>query len=275
MCAVKNRGKSNRSSTLVFETHRFDAATGRGGSEENLYEFGDGVPMLWIFAFGARNVWNPGDHVEDRGGAVGHRNLYETQVDVALSRLEQAEANLRSAQPMWAWFSGMPLLRRKLMLKPRHGFIRVATPWITPQDEDLFNRWRSAISFAENCVNYCGVGDFLAAVRSLRELEPFCPFLPDERLADLGQLRKVKLAAGEADTAHRLALLTLGTPVVEETFLHGIERDVTPALEAHAKLPQHVFSFPEPVTATADAGAGADAAGGSLVGKLTGLFRRG
>lgn len=260
---------------LVYSSRRSDASGTRDGGEDVLYECPEGVPMLWIFAFGARNVWDPGDHVQDRGGAVGHRNLYETQVEVALARLEQAEGNLRASEAMWFWFSGMPLLRRKLLLKPRHGFVRIAAPWLVEMDEQLANRWRSATSFAENCVNYCGVGNTLAAIRSLRELDPFCPFLPNERLGDTGQLAKARLKLEERDAARRLALLTLGKPSQADPFEQGVERHVSPALETHSSLPDTAFELPDQLDGSRGPSPAEAPDGGSLVGKLTGLFKRG
>ncbi len=267
------RQAANRQSKLIFSMRRSDRTGSQTGAEEVLYRCDDGIPMLWVFAFGARNVWDPGDHVEDRGGAVGERNPYETQIEVALARIEHAEANLRSAAPLWFWFSALPLLRRKLLPKPRHGFVRVSAPWLASADDETAVSWRRAPSFAENVVNYVGAGDPSMAIRNLRELDPLCPFLPLGKLGDVNQLARVSAEAKDQDPAVSLALMTLGRPVLKEAFERGIHHDVEPALEKHEKLPAEAFRLPEPRVESASPTV-ESAPGGSLVGKLTGLFRR-
>lgn len=256
---------------LVFSTRRSDRTGSQSGAEEVLYRSDGGVPMLWVFAFGGRNIWDPGDDVRARGGAVGERDLYETPVEVALARLQHAEGNLHSAPALRFWFSAMSLLRRTLLLKPNRGFVRIAAPWVASADEDTAVHWRRATSFAENVVNYAGAGDLTMAMRNLQELEAICPFLPCGKLGDLGQLSKASRRVTESDPAKCLALLTVGQPTHHVTFERGVERDVVPALEDHQSLEEEAFEIGELPSSQPGAGAAVD---GGLVGRLAGLFRR-
>lgn len=241
---------------------------------ELLYSSPDAVPILWIFAFGGRNVWSAGDDVQARGGAVGKRLRFETMIEVALSRLEQAEDALRPISHVWPWYAGIPMFRRKLMLKPKTGFLRLHAPWTEQLPEADAFAWRSATAFAENFVNFHATERAHAAAESLRRLRPFCPFLPEGHSEDERVFSSHQDYRGE-EPAIRVALLTLGLPDARETFDAAARRDIAPALEALSKLPP----VPKPVPpATEPTRNGTNPApvlpAEGFLGKLTGLFRK-
>jgi len=267
-----------RPSHLIFNESRTDLRTSQSTTEgEVLYHSPYGVPLVWILAFGGRNIWNPGDDVEARGGVAGKRNPYETQVEVALARLEHAETALRSDPYWWAWFSALPILRRKLALKPKTGFIRVAAPWIIGLTDQQVERWRSATAFAENAVNFAATGRLPEAALALEELKPFCPFVPRGDSSDLKAFESADPYRNDPEPL-RLALLTLGQPENMEVFSKATQKECAPALEEWRKLPPRTVGSSLPAakgTSSSPNAAGDEAAGASgILGKLTGLFRK-
>ncbi len=257
---------SAKPSQLIFSTSRVDLRQSQEMSGEVLFESPDGVPVLWIFAFGARNVWNPGDQITDRGGAVGRRNAYETQVEVAQARLEHAQDSLSESQWLWPWYSAMPILRRKLHAKPASGFIRIRAPWLFELDDKELSAWRSATSLVENAVHSISAGKLQDTARCLNQLRAFCPLVPLGDAEDQKDFANNGLYSSESE-AMRLALLTLGKASNEKVFQSAVEREVVPALESLKKLPPAPRRPAMPVVA--------DGRKGGLLSKFGKLFGRG
>lgn len=226
----------NRPSRLIYSVERTQLRESQSEIGEPLYSCQHGVPVTWLFAFGGRNIWNPGDTVKDRGGQVGKRNPYETPVEVALTRLEHVESALVHAPYIWPWLSAIPMLRRKLSVKKKSGYIRVVAPWVIGLKELQIDRWAAATAFAENAVNLLSANRREDGIRSLRELAPFCPFVPDGHLGDKEEFARLKYEPREL-FERRVALLTLGKPSEQESFEAGITRDISPAFSTYGSLP--------------------------------------
>ncbi len=262
---------SKRQSQLIYNDDRTSADESQSHEGDVLYFSPLGVPILWVFAFGERNVWNPGDKVSDRGGAVGKRNPYEIQVEVALLRLEHAEDALKQSSPsLWPWLSAMPILRRKLYTRPKTGYIRIVAPWMLSLKEDQIERWRAATAFAENCVNLLVADRNMQAKRSLAELRPFAPFVPLGNPKDVKAFRAIKAYSDKPEPL-KLALLTVGEAENPEPMEKAAERDVAQALSdyeeyienmehATTEIPAHQL----PSTSTSP----------GLLDKLTGIFKK-
>lgn len=227
----------NRPSRLMYSDDRTELRQSQTDFGDLLYSCNSGVPVTWLFAFGGRNLWSPGDTVKDRGGQVGKRNPYETPLDVALTRLEHVEAALADSKYIWPWLSGIPILRRKLAMKKKTGYVRVVAPWVIGLKEIQIDRWAAATAFAENAVNLLSANRREEGIRSLREIAPFCPFVPDGHLGDREEFNRIKEASQES-FEFRVALLTLGTPAEPESFKAGVERDIIPAFRKYDKLPE-------------------------------------
>lgn len=263
-----------RISRLCFADGRSDPSQPLREEGELLYSCPDGVPVLWVFAFGGRNVWNPGDDVQARGGAVGQRLRFETPVEVALTRLEQAEDALRPLDSVWPWYAAVPMFRRKLSLKPKTGFLRLHAPWVETLPESEAFAWKSATAFAENFVNFHAAGQPWQAMESLRRLRSFCPFLAEGHGEDWKAFEACVRRGAPREV--ELALLTLGEPDQRDIFEAGARRDIAPALDALERAPR----LPRPVPPAAAASASSapapsgDGASGGVLAKLTGLFRR-
>jgi hypothetical protein len=251
-----------RQSHLIYCDTRTDLQHSQSSEGDVLYHSQNGVPIGWFFAFGGRNIWNPGDDVEARGGVVGRRNPYETQVEVAVVRLEQAEAALQSDAYLWPFLSAITLFRRKLMTKPKTGFVRVAAPWVIGLEEAQIDRWRAATAFAENCVNMVSAGRTNDGLRSLMELQSFSPFVPGGHSADLDELMRSPHFPGEEEVL-RVALVAMGVPDNRDTFEKGARKEVAAALAKYRTLPPKAPPVPPPAPATAK---------GGILGKLGGLF---
>lgn len=264
---------SARTSKLVYTDHRMQQGQSQSAEGEMLYRSDAGVPILWIFCFGGRNLWDPGDDIEARGGAMGQRNPYETPIDVAITRLEQAEAALLEDEHLWPWLSAMPFLRRKLMTKPKKGFLRLVAPWIASLGPEEYEQWRRSTAYAENCVNFVNVGRSADARASLSVLEPYCPLVP---LLDGKDFKRLAAAKSDVDEeAVRLALLTVGSPENRDRLAETARRDISPLLEKARSLPPP--KAPTPASSQKEAAPAAVVAApptGGLLGKLGGLFRR-
>ncbi|MEO8378018.1 MAG: hypothetical protein ABI579_10135 [Candidatus Sumerlaeota bacterium] len=239
---------------------------------ENLFHSEHGVPMIWIFAFGGRNIWNVGDDVKARGGAVGKRNPYETTVEVGTTRLEHAQDVITASPYLQPWLAGITVLRRKLLAKPKDGFIRIAAPWVMGLKDHDIDRWRSATAFAENAVNLLSSGREAEALAALAELKTFCPLVPRGISSDLADLQK-NSAYKDQDEAMKLAFLTLGEPDNHEAFRKTVHRDVTEGLAALRAAPERKsIAMPAPKIIASPADGKSPAVKPGLLGKLTGLF---
>lgn len=263
---------ATRQSILIYSETRSARGSSQSLDGEVLFRSDHGIPILWVFAFGGRNIWNPGDDVSSRGGAVGKRNAHETMVEVALARLEHAESVITEAPYLEPWLAGMPILRRKLIPKSKSGFIRIVAPWLTAMPKQDFERWRSATSFAENTVNLIAGGREAEALRSLEELRPFSSFVPRGIPRDLQEALKSRLY-NDQDDVLRVALLTLGEPESRESFEKAARKEIGEALEKYRKLPDR-----KPPEAQLPAGSAAQgtARGESkpLLGRIAAIFRK-
>ena len=267
----------NRSSYLVYRDARTDLETSQSLDGDVLYRSEHGVPLLWIFAFGGRNIWNPGDDVHARGGVVGKRNPYETSIEVASTRLEQALQVLPSAPYMWPWFSPMGMFARKLSTKPKAGYLRLVAPWMIGLEVHHFERWRSATAFAENATNLLGSGRFSEASRALAELREFCVLVPTGGPGDLERFGKSTFFPEESAEPVRLALHMLGVPDNPGPFAAGALRDVAGALAEYRKLPPAPVLPPVVVAGkvvVAEQPSATQSAGAALLKKLSGMFKR-
>lgn len=224
-----------RPSRLMYSPDRTDLRQSQSDIGEMLGFSDLGVPILWFFAFGGRNIWTPGDRVSDRGGAVGKRNPYETPVEVALTRLEHVEAALADSPYIWPWLSAMPILRRKIEVCQKTGYLRVVAPWVIGLKELQINRWTAATAFAENAVNLLSAGRRTEGIRALRELAPFCPYVPDGDLSD--RIQFDKLSAHKDEPFHKRVLyLTMGKPGDRNPLEPHIEKTIVPAFARYEKL---------------------------------------
>lgn len=267
----KRRDPMIRHAQLIVTTARLidedDSA-----SRIALYHAEGGIPLLWIFLFGARNVWMPGDDLKARGGAVGMREIYETPTEVALVRLEHAEGALRGDPHIWPWYSALELLRRKLALQPKNGFVLLQSQWSSTPGKELEETWRSAPALVENFVNLVGSGDSARAATVLDRVEPFCTFTPRGDESDRKAFQKAKLYKDQ-DPAVRLALMMLGEPpgrgraVMEQ----AARKDIDPLLREHLAGEGRRYAPTAAVVAEGAADAGGPAKGGVLA-RLTGLF---
>jgi hypothetical protein len=267
----------NRPSLLLLSDARTELRNSQSSDGDSLYRSNHGVPVAWIFAFGGRNIWNPGDDVEARGGVVGQRNPYETMVEVALARLEQAEGALQADPYLWPFLSPVIIMRRKLLTKSKGAFIRVAAPWVIGLQEQQIERWKAATAFAENAVNLVGAGRVPEGVQALQELAPFCPFVPKAHSGDRAALQSLVPYADQPEPL-KLALAVLGEPDNRATFEQAVAREVAPGLDAYGKLP-HRAPLKAPVAVVSASGKSAPATtsasgGGGLMAKLGGLFKR-
>ncbi|MBI1292422.1 hypothetical protein GC173_14480 [bacterium] len=232
-----------RASHLIYTDKRTSLQSSQSTDGDVFYRSEEGVPVLWFFAFGARNVYTPGDTVEDRGGEVGNRNPYETQIETAIVRLEQAEGALQSDRYLWPMLSAMTVFRRKLMSRPKQAFIRVAAPWVIGLEDAQIDRWRAATAFAENCANFVSSGRSTEGLRALGELEPFCPFVPGGHSGDMDKLLKHPTHS-EEEPVLKLGLLTLGSPDNRDVFEKAIRKEVADNLAAWQKLPEKAAPVP-------------------------------
>lgn len=227
-----------RESKLLFTNERTGGDAGvQKGTGELLFHSSRGIPILWLLVFGERNVWDPGDTVKTRGGAVGERPLYEINAEVAQYRLEHAESALKHDQHFWPWFSVLPILRRKLLARPKTGFLHLHAPWLQSIKKKDLPKLHQATAFAENAVNFVSFGDRSRARQMLRELGLFCPFVPLADGEDLKRFQKAARPLGVSSEALALALLSLGESDKPEAYRTVVEREVAPVLESGKKLP--------------------------------------
>lgn len=260
-----------RPSTLLYAPARFVPGSDWDAGEV-LFTGEDGIPLLWFLCFGARNTYTPGESLESAGGAAASRNRYETQVEDAQYRLEQAENNLRTEEHLWPWLSALPLLRRRLIARPRTGFLRLSAPWVP---ENRAEELRTAIAMVENAVNNFSHGRHVAGRQSLDKVAHFVPVLFSGDKGDAARFRNAKAYANVPVEALRVARLTLGTAGKDDaTFIKQVDEYVAPALERLKSLPPPPEpevpkpAVPAPVATTVEEREK------SLLGKLTGLFRR-
>lgn len=260
----------NRTSNLIFSNQRTDSTDFTSSKGELLYSSQNGIPLSWIFAFGGRNIWTPGDSVEERGGVVGQRHTYETQVEVALNRLENVQNELSQDTPwLWPWLSPISLLRRKLMTKSPKGFIRIAAPWTTQLKKADQEHFRSAIAYAENAVHSSAQGNHIQSAQRLSKLTPFCPFVPQGKENDQALFEKLPFFQGE-ELPLRIALINLGEPSNRKPFDQAVSRDVAPAWENYQPLKQPT-KIPPPTKKEVQVH-GLDK--GGILGKIKSLFKR-
>lgn len=258
---------AKRLSLLVYTDSRTPLETSQSADGDVLLRSEFGVPLLWIFCFGGRNIWEPGDDIAARGGAVGSRNIYETPVEVALTRLQYATSALGGSRYLWPFLCPLPILERRLRARGRQGFVRVVAPWILTLAENDLDRWRATTAFAENCVHHADVDRMREARLALRQFEAFCPFVPHGDGRDLDRMEKLKVYRDRPEIS-RLVALMIGDGTAEDVLQRGIERDVIPHFEKARHLEplkeEPLRPFPDEEGASSS----------SLLGRVAGLFRR-
>jgi len=258
---------------LIYNDKRTLLQNSQSTEGDVLFRSEYGVPVLWFFAFGARNVYSPGDTVEDRGGEVGNRNPYETQIETAVVRLEQAEGALESDDYLWPLLGAISIFRRKLLSRPKQAFIRVAAPWVIGLDQAQIDRWRAATAFAENCANLISSGRPAEGVRSLAELKPFCPYVPGGHSGDLDDLAKLENFSGESE-AMKLALLTLGIPDNREIFEKAVMKELPDKLGLFRALPKREPFKSDSIVMGSTPSKPTETASQKLLGKISSFFGR-
>ncbi len=246
--------------------------TGHGAVAPEKYQTlysSSSIPFSWFFLFGGRNIWNPGDDVEARGGIAGERNPYETSVEVALTRIEHAISAFKDSEQFWPFFSPMLILERKLMTLPKNNFIRLLARDYDEGDSDTRERWRVATAYAENAANYLVASKAREAVLSLRNLHAFSEYVPGIDGHDISRLEEFSKKDGR-DSFIVLSLNVVGYPENMETFEKAAAKFVSPALADYEQLPAEQKQINIETSSTG----AVDSEGAGIVGKLKSLFRR-
>ncbi|MCB2154707.1 hypothetical protein KQI84_07445 [bacterium] len=247
---------------LLFSLQRFQAEAPTSNVDV-IAECPTGIPIGWIFCFGGRNIWEPDDHIEDRGGSSALRNRYETPVEVAEARMSNVVGAVQSSPHLWVWLSSLQLLQRRLSNRGKKGFIRVDANWAFKQEK---SREKIVIltAQAENIVNLILMGRIREVPNVLPSFDPFCPFVPHIEEKDAKRFAKAK-GFENLDGARRAAALTVGLPPRDqERFLTQVDEVCQPEYEKLSSLPPYPMAAP--ATKVDDDG---------LLGKVKGLFRRG
>ncbi len=263
---------NKRTTRLIFTDLRLEEAKSQTSEGETLFRCDYGVPVLWLMCFGGRNIWNPGDDIVARGGAVGSRNPFETEIEVAATRLEHAESSLRDSERFWPWLSGIVILRRKLLARPKTGYIRMVSPWVYQLSEEEYGKFKQATAFSENAVNLIDAHREWDAVQLMNNFESFCYFVPQFDGKDRDRLTKLPGLDNETDDTMRLAISTVGTPSNRVTFDKAVMKDIAPIYQQMKELPP----IAPPAAAAVGGGDTSDPGEkkGGFLGKLTGLFKR-
>jgi hypothetical protein len=183
----------------------------------------DGVPLGWILCFGGRNYWEPGDHVDDRGGAMGERDRFETPLEVAEARLRQALDAVSDYEPIWVWFAGLELLHRRLLARGQRGFLHIEAAWMI-SDPHFRSTAIQAIPYAENLVNLVSTNRGGEIVRAVAPLEQVCPFVPHGRFEDRARFAALRGKSPLPPAVEAVTLLA-GTPPgdVQKFHKHALD----------------------------------------------------
>jgi hypothetical protein len=232
----------------------------------------DGLPLGWVLLFGGRNYWEPGDHVDDRGGATGVRDSFETPLEVAEARLRQALDAVSDYEPMWVWFAGLEMLHRRLQARGPHGFLHVEAAWMI-SDPSFRRVAGQAIPYAENLVNLVSHNRGSEIVRALGPLEQVCPFVPHGRIEDRARFARMKKVT-EKDPAVLAVTLMGGVPPGDPSRFERLVADQYGELFSHLETLRYPV-FPESKLGISGSSTTIHKEVQSgLFGKLRGLFSR-
>ncbi|MBI5154430.1 hypothetical protein HZA57_04250 [Candidatus Poribacteria bacterium] len=222
-----------REARLIYIQERWRATAPE--KAEVVAESADGIPVGWIFLFGGRNVWEPDDKVEDRGGSSADRNRYESSMEVADARLSGTIDALRECPHLWGWMASMAIFHRRLRARGMKGFVRLDANWAF-HNEQSRERINNCIAYVENAVNLIISARLPLISKTLAPLEEFCPFVPRYDAADLKRFKGAKPHRG-LEGAPRAAALVVGLPPTQEDrFLALVKEECGSAFEGLERL---------------------------------------
>ncbi len=220
-----------RQSRILFTPERAGSENVRKGEGEMLFSSENGIPLVWLFVFGERNVWNAGDSIEKKGIAA-ERALFEVNIEAALYRLDHVIDNLVDAERIWPWFTSMNILKRKFLTKPKAGFIHVHAPWFGNMKGEEIKKIAAATSMAENAVNYISQGNYDQAALMFQEIPDVVPFIPFGFQDDHLRFERALKQNRQKEPALGLATLMIGESDHAEIFRNQVEKECKPAFEA-------------------------------------------
>ncbi len=170
----------------------------------------DKIPVGWILCFGGRNFCEPDDHVEDRGGASGSRNRFQTPLEVAEARLMNSISGLETCRHIWVWYAALRLLHRRVQARGKKGLLRIDANWAFAKPKQR-ERMNQAPALAENIVHLASTNKPWRIATAAHTLDAFCPYIPKCNDSDLKAFQKTKGYKGLDDPC-RAAALMVGTP---------------------------------------------------------------
>jgi hypothetical protein len=155
------------------------------------------LPFGWLFLFGSRNIWEPGESVSERGGAAAERDPAVTPMDVALVRLQEASRTLNSDEHLKPLCVTLELLERMLSMRGEQGQLRLQSPTkIRGAAKDAAEHRRiflETVALAETLIFTLGGGKRENSRKLLLDLKKRCDFVPSGDLArDSAEMRKRK-----------------------------------------------------------------------------------
>ncbi len=192
------------------------------------------LPLGWLFLFGSRNVWEPGESVDERGGAAGKRDPAVASVEVARVRLEEATKTLVHDKEIGAFMFPMQNFTSLMALLGNKGQFRLLSPpGSMGKSKDVQEQRKyflETVALSENLVfHLASSGRNAASSRSLRLLLDRCDFTPQGDLArDLRDLKKFHARLpGAATLEEALARALVGWPLdrsLQEDFSALIQK---------------------------------------------------
>jgi len=157
---------------------------------------GPALPFGWLFLFGSRNIWEPGQSVEARGGAAAVRDPTVTPMDIAQVRLGEAASTLGGDALLAPYCAPLTLLQRALEAAGQRGQLRLQSPpgafgESKKDPAEKRHRFLECVALAENAVYLLGQKNREQARRVLGSLGTFCSFVPTGNPAvDAKELQK-------------------------------------------------------------------------------------
>ncbi len=177
-------------------------------------------PFGWLFLFGSRNVWEPGESVKERGGAAADRDPMVIPMETALVRLEEASRTLRGDPSLSAVLAPLELLERTLTAQGSRGQLRLMSPPLkagrgAPDSTDRRRFFMEKVAMAENLVYHFSAGRSKALEMARRGLKDACDFVPTgDPKQDIHHIRKaIRNLPGNPGIEEGLVRLIIGWPV--------------------------------------------------------------
>jgi hypothetical protein len=211
--------------------------------------------------------------VNDRGGAMGERDQFETPLEVAEARLRQALDAVSDYDPIWVWFAGLELLHRRLLARGSRGFLHIEAAWMI-SDAPFRSTAVQAIPYAENLVNLVSTNRGGEIVRAVGPLEQVCPFVPYGRFEDRARFATLRKHSQAPPAVEAITLLA-GTPPGDVSKFHKH------ALDHYGETFSRIETLRYPSFADAKRLSGtqsrpsASPGGGGLLGRLKGMLGKG